>query len=361
MNIGSLEDILSAESQMLVLAILMAFTFSLAIAIIALPGLIKKMREGGMLGRDVNKPGNVRVPELGGIAALFAFSISLSLVIGIEKLVGDIFEPPYLAAISVFFIASMIGLIDDISNIKQRVKAIAVVFASLPLLLVHFKNNGSGIGVIDTATNAFIGLPFGYQISLHTVPLVYWFVLVPMGVTGVANAMNMSAGYNGLESGQIAIVSGVLLTVSAFSGTIESVLIFASLTGAALGLFMFNRHPARVFIGDIGTLGLGAAIAAGAVIGGIEAYGLIAIAPAFYEAGATFYYSVVRKVPDRRHACHNPVIRDDGTPQPPKGAERYTLAYWLLSRRPMTEKKLVRVILTLYAVAGAAAVVLSVL
>jgi len=98
MNIGSLEDILSAESQMLVLAILMAFTFSLAIAIIALPGLIKKMREGGMLGRDVNKPGNVRVPELGGIAALFAFSISLSLVIGIEKLVGGIFEPPYLAA-----------------------------------------------------------------------------------------------------------------------------------------------------------------------------------------------------------------------------------------------------------------------
>ena len=41
------------------------------------------------------------------------------------------------------------------------------------------------------------------------------------------------------------------------------------------------------------------------------------------------------------------------TAEPPKGAERYTLAYWLLSRRPMTEKKLVRVILTLYAVAGA--------
>src|SRR2546422_9821977 len=98
MNIGSLEDILSAESQMLVLAILMAFTFSLAIAIIALPGLIKKMREGGMLGRDVNKSGNVRVPELGGIGARVAFCIWLFLVIEIEKLVGYIFEPSFLAA-----------------------------------------------------------------------------------------------------------------------------------------------------------------------------------------------------------------------------------------------------------------------
>jgi len=361
MNIGSLEDILSPASQMLLLAIGMAFTFSLAIAVIALPGLIKKMRQGGMVGKDVNKPGDVHVPELGGIAAVFAFTISLSLVIGIEKLAGNIFEPPYLAAISVFFIASMIGLIDDISNIKQRVKAIAVVFASLPLLLVHFKNGGNGVGVIDTAVNAFIALPLGGKLPFEWFPYLYWFLLVPIGVTGVSNAMNMSAGYNGLESGQIATVSGFLLAVSAFKGTLESVLIFASLTGAALGLYMFNRHPARVFIGDIGTLGLGAAIAAGAVIGGIEVYGFIAIAPAFYEAASTFYYSVIRKVPDRRHACHNPVIRDDGTLEPPKGAERYTLAYWLLSRRPMTERRLVRVLLTLYAAAGVAALALSVL
>ena len=69
-----------------------------------------------MVGRDVNKSTKHEVPELGGIAALFGFTISLSIIVGVQKIVGDIAEPPYLAAISVFFIAAMVGLIDDISR-----------------------------------------------------------------------------------------------------------------------------------------------------------------------------------------------------------------------------------------------------
>ena len=350
------------QRPMDVLPPVLAFLVALGVVLVTMPPLIRKMRDGGMVGHDVNKRGRPAVAELGGIASLFAFSISLSLVVGMGKLgPGGLWEPPYLAAISVFFIASMIGLIDDISNIKQRVKAVAAVFAALPLLLVHFKNAGAGIGTIETAANAFIALPGGGMIDFTAIPLLYWLVLVPIGVTGVANAMNMSAGYNGLESGQIAIVGASLLVVSAFRGTLESMLIFAALGGAALGLYWFNRHPARVFVGDIGTLGLGAAIAAGAIIGGIEVYGLIAIAPAFYEAGATFYYGFVRKNGDRREACHNPRIAPDGTLSPPKGAERYTLAYLLLSRRPMKEPRLVATLLALYALCGVAAILLSLL
>jgi len=342
----------------------LAFAVALAVVLVTMPPLIRKMRDGGMVGHDVNKRGHPAVAELGGITALFAFSISLSVVVGVEKLVGDILEPPYLAAISVFFIASMIGLIDDISNIKQRVKAVAVVFAALPLVLVHFKNGGltpSGVyeGTIDIGLNAFIQIPLDGVIDFRGMPLLYWFVLVPIGVTGVANAMNMSAGYNGLESGQIAVVSGSLLAVAAFRGTPESVLIFAALLGVALGLFWFNRYPARVFIGDIGSLGLGAAIAAGVIIGGIEVYGLIAIAPAFYEAGATLYFGPIKKNGNRREACHNPKIAADGTLSPPKGAERYTLAYYLLGRRPMKEPRLVATLLALYAIAGVVAIALS--
>lgn len=349
MNIGFLEDILTPEFQKLVLAIGMAFGFSLAIAVIALPGLIRKMRQGGMVGRDVNKTGDTRIPELGGIAALFAYSISLSLVVGIQKLIGDLDEPPYLAIISVFFIAAMVGLIDDISNIPQRVKAVAVAFAALPLMLVHI--GGS------------ISLPFGFSIPIAgALYFPYWLILVPLGVSGVANSMNMSAGYNGLESGQIAIVSASMLVVLGFRGSPEhAVIATASLLGAALGLYLFNRYPARVFVGDIGTLGMGAALAATIILGHVEFYGLVAILPAFYEGAATFYYSVVNKVPDRRHACHNPVIGTDGRLHPPPGAERYTLAYWILSRHPMTEHRLVVTILAIYAVCGLAAVVLSAL
>ena len=336
----------------------LAFGVALVIVLVTMPPLIRKMTEGGMVGRDVNKRGRPAVAELGGIASLFAFSISLSLVVGVVKLTGYLYEPPYLAAISVFFIASMVGLIDDISNIRQRVKAAAVVFASLPLLLVHFKPGLDGLGTIDIATNAFVAFPGGWNLDLTAMPLVYWFILVPIGVTGVANAMNMSAGYNGLESGQIAVVSGVLLVVASVRGTPESVLIFAALLGAALGLFWFNRYPSRVFIGDIGTLGLGAAIGAGVILGGLEVYGLVVIAPAFYEAGATVYYARRGGV-DRREACHNPRIAKDGTLAPPKGAERYTLAYFILGRRPLGERKLVRTLLGLYAISGVVAILLS--
>ena len=331
----------------LLLAAATTFSFSLAIVVIAIPGLLRKMREGGMVGRDVNKSTKHEVPELGGIAALFGFTISLSIIVGVQKIVGDIAEPPYLAAISVFFIAAMVGLIDDISNIAQRVKVVGVGFAALPLMLVHLGTE--------------VPFPFGHSIALvGTLYFVYWLLLVPAGVTGVANAMNMSAGYNGLESGQIAIISTAILVILLVRGSPEhSVLIMAALVGAAVGLYAFNRYPAKVFIGDIGTLGMGAALAAGIILGHIELYGIIAILPAFYEGFATFYYSQIQHVPDRRHACHHPIIRSDGKLEPPKGAERYTLAYLLLSRKPRTEQQLVRTLLGLYSLAAIAAIVAS--
>ena len=347
-SLFSLAAAINTPDQALLLAVATTFSFSLAIVVIAIPGLLRKMREGGMVGRNVNKSTRDEVPELGGIAALFAFSIALSIVVGVQKLVGEIAEPPYLAVISVFFIAAMVGLIDDISNIPQRLKVVGVAFAALPLMLVHVGTE--------------VQFPFGSTIALvGTTYFVYWLVLVPAGVSGVANAMNMSAGYNGLESGQITIISTSMLAILLLRGGPEhSVIIMAALVGAAIGLYAFNRYPAKVFVGDIGTLGMGAALAAGIILGHIELYGIIAILPAFYEAFATGYYSLVKKVPDRRHACHNPVIWKDGTLQPPKGAERYTLAYLILSKKPMTEPQLVRVLLALYGIASATVIVLSV-
>ncbi len=329
---------------------LLAATIAFVIVFLLTPPLIRKMHEGGMVGQDVNKDPKQRVAELGGISAVFAFSVSLSLVVGVQKLLGNVAEPPFLAAISVFFMASMIGLIDDVSDLKQRFKGIAVAFAALPLMLVHF-----GPAMIYFP----LGFDWDFSGSLH---LVYWLLLVPLGVTGVANAMNMSAGYNGLETGQIAIVSGALFLVGEIRGVPQVVLlVFGALMGCALALYYYNKFPARIFVGDIGTLGFGAAIAAGVVLGHIEFYGLVAIAPAFYEAAATTYYGLRKQNGNRKLACQHPVIQADGTLQPPSGAGRYTLAYWLLARRPMTERALVRALLGFYAASGAAAILLSVL
>ncbi len=331
------------------LATAMTGLMAFATVLLLTPPLIRKMKAGGMVGLDVNKLGKTPVAELGGIAALFAFSVSLSLVVGFEKLLGNVAEPPFLAAISVFFMAATIGLIDDISDLPQRLKAVAVAFAALPLMLVHL---GAPI----------ITLPFGYGWAfVGDWHLVYWLLLVPVGVTGIANAMNMSAGYNGLETGQIAIIALALLFVGQLRGAPDvSLLVFGAILGCALGLYYFNRYPATAFVGDVGTLGLGAALGAGVILAHIEFYGLVAITPAFFELGATLFYGINGQGSARKGACRNPVIATNGELHPPRGAEHYTLAYWILSRRPLTERKLVRIILALYAVSGILAIGLSV-
>src|SRR2546427_11170312 len=150
---------LIVQTPMAALPVALAFGIALAGVAVTLRPLTRRMEAGGMVGHDVNKRGRPVVAELGGIASLFAFSISLSIVVGLQKLVGDIYEPPYLAAIAVFFVASMIGLIDDISNVKQRVKTLAVVFAALPLLLAHFKYVYPGVGPIRSGPHAFVTPP----------------------------------------------------------------------------------------------------------------------------------------------------------------------------------------------------------
>ncbi len=331
------------------LGVLATTVLATGIVLLMTPALIRKMTAGGMVGLDVNKLARTEVAELGGISALFAFSISLSVVVGLQKIVGNVAEPPFLAAISVFFMAAMIGLIDDISDLPQRLKAVSVAFAALPLMLVH----------LGAPAIAFpLGVQWEFSGQWH---LVYWLILVPVGVTGVANAMNMSAGYNGLETGQIAVASGALLAVGQIRGAADvSLLVLGATLGCALGLYYFNRFPASVFVGDIGTLGLGAALAAGIILAHIEFYGFVAISPAFYELGATVYYGMKRRNGARKAACRTPCIDSSGRLEPPEGAGHYTLAYWILSRRPMTERSLVWTLLALYAVAGATAIILGV-
>jgi len=348
-------DLFSSGSMLPVAAIITALVVSAAITLIIIPPLMKKMRERGIVGLDWNKRDKVEIPELGGIAVLFAFPIGVAIATGLMKLLGTFNSAPMLGVIGVLFISGMIGIIDDISNLPQRIKGLVVAFAALPLIMVA---SGSEI----------IHLPFGlapldFSASGQLV-LMYWLLVVPLAITGSANSMNMSAGYNGLESGQVMVISLSLMGAAFFAPPtiphIDCILIFAALFGAAAGLNYFNGYPAMVFVGDVGTLSMGAVIGAGVIIGGIQLAGVVAIAPAFYEAFSTAYYSLIKKV-NRKTAVQKPLMDDQGKLHPPKGAERYTLAFWVLSKRPMTERNLVRTILCIYGVFGLLAVLLTVL
>jgi phospho-N-acetylmuramoyl-pentapeptide-transferase len=124
----------------------------------------------------------------------------------------------------------------------------------------------------------------------HGIPLAGWmFVILSMlYITATSNAVNLTDGMDGLASGCIGIVSTVLvilcyiasetmgrassmtwagyLLLPRVPGAGELCIFFASITGAILGFLWYNCHPAQVFMGDIGSLPLGAAMGYGAIV-----------------------------------------------------------------------------------------------
>lgn len=328
------------------MSVLAGLVISGIITFMLVPPIIKRMKERGITSKDRNKKDRPDVPQLGGIAILFGFSIGVSIAAAILKLTGTYEAIPTLACIGVLFIGGMFGLIDDISDIPASIKAISVSFAALPLMIA-----GYGSEIID--------LPFGYAIDFSSIDLIFWIVVVPIAITGLANAMNLSAGYDGLVTGQTIILTVSLFTISILTRqSIHAPLILGSILGCAIALHYYNQYPAVAFVGNVGTFAFGSALAASIIIGNLEFAGLVAIAPAFYEAFAAVYYMIIKKV-DRKPACSNPIIDENGRLHAPKGAEHYTFAYWILSKKPMTEKNLVRTIISIYLGFGILAIVLS--
>ena len=328
------------ENEIVVILLCTFSCFSVTFG--SMPIIIKKMIRAGLHGVDVNKIDKPEIPEMGGVGGFLGFSLGITFSLGIIKYFYSIDELPVLITICVLSIAAFVGLLDDVSILGRKEKAWFITFASLPLLISQM------------GPSNFDLIIFHYSFP-H---LFFWLIIVPLAVTGCANAINMSAGYNGLESGQIFIISFSLLIVSFILDVVLAVkIIFAGLIGVTGALFYFNRYPAKIFIGDIGTLGFGSVIASAVVMSGTAIYGVICLLPTFYELISTLWFK--RKGIERREACMNPVIDSKGVIKPLEGASNYTLCFFLLSRFDLTERNLVRLVLFIYFLFGLLSIVLS--
>jgi UDP-GlcNAc:undecaprenyl-phosphate GlcNAc-1-phosphate transferase len=155
-------------------------------------------------------------------------------------------------------IACFVGLADDILDIKPWQKILGQMAAAAVLILVGIVPNISQI-------IQFLHLPLsGWQVQVVQAGIVVFFVL------GATNSLNLLDGLDGLCAGVTAIITLALLVLTThlatwgFSevGDPVRIILCLGLVGSVFGFLPFNRHPAKIFMGDAGSMLLGFTVAA---------------------------------------------------------------------------------------------------
>ncbi len=237
------------------LSVLLIACVSFTASAVAVPSIIERCKERGFMAEDAHR--RVKVPYLGGLGILLGFLSGMAVT---GFLGGD--PEVCLASTLSGALGGLLGLSDDLFRLSKRDLVLLSTLAGVPV--VSFR----------------IGNPYVYMFGKLDLGIVFW-TLVPLGFCYLMNAVNIYAGFNGMEAGCGLVTSTSLMICSMIYGSWNSALELAALSGALGAFLLWNRYPARIFPGNSGTYLIGAVRAAAIVAGTIEAAGLIATMPYF--------------------------------------------------------------------------------
>lgn len=230
------------------------------------PAMIIRLKNAGIVGKNMHSAIQEEVAEMGGLVMVAGFGAGIFTVIAV-KTFFNIFPSvdliSILVALSTILIVVLIGIFDDLVSMPQQIKAFMPLFAALPLIVIK---EGS----------TFMRIPFWGNVNFG---LLYTLAIIPLEVTIAANAVNMLAGFNGLEVGMGIIAVGSLAIIAYLMGKISVLVILLATLGALLATLYYNWYPAKILVGDVGTLSIGAIIAVAVIMGNFEIAGAILLIP----------------------------------------------------------------------------------
>lgn len=243
------------------LGFIAVLVFSLLVTVVLSEFLIPRLKRFGITGKDVNKRDRPEVAEMGGLAILAGFTAGVLLAIMLNTFNGLAFNITYvLAALVTIHAMGFIGMVDDLLDIPQMVKAFLPLAAAVPLVAV------------SAAGSTAMTIPFVGSVDLG---ILYIILLIPIGVAVSSNLTNMLAGFNGVEAGMGSIIMLFMALLAYLNGSNEMLVLFIPMLGALLGFLKNNWYPAKVFPGDVGNLTIGAVLASGVIIGNMEGAGAL--------------------------------------------------------------------------------------
>ncbi len=251
-----------AEKEILI-RLVASFFLSFLLSLCITKGLIKKEKKkhvGQAIKEDIvpTHQKKKNTPTMGGIA-IFLSAWVMSLLLGYSFLKDKSFISLFLISGSFFGI----GFIDDYLKIKQKSgKGLSPLLRLVMEILIS-------MGVLwylgyqdQTLWRIHLLFQKSWKVGLLFIPLIV-FILV-----GGANSMNMADGLDGLASGLAMNALFPFVLIALLKENYGVALFLVSLIGGIVGFLCFNFHPAKIFMGDTGSLALGGAFAAVTVYSG---------------------------------------------------------------------------------------------
>lgn len=233
----------------------MAFIVALILGPIVIP-MLRRLK----FGQSIRQEGPERhyakagTPTMGGIIILGALLVPVMVYTGRSTEVW--------LALFVTLGHGLIGFIDDFIKVackrslglkaKQKLLGQIIMAVALAYIATNYMGRGTDLWVPLLDVNIDLG------------PLYY--VLIFLVLVGTTNAVNLTDGLDGLAAGTTTVAALAYVVIAMSFGKPTLAIFCASLAGASLGFLKYNAYPAKVFMGDTGSLALGGALAAVAVM-----------------------------------------------------------------------------------------------
>lgn len=218
--------------------------------------VLKKIKAGQSIREDGPQSHMVKsgTPTMGGVAIIGGVLITC--------LTSGETTRDMLVILGAFLAFGVLGFLDDFVKVSMKrnlgltAKQKLVLQILFAVILAVYQSHFS---VYDTK----IFIPFLNE----AVDFGIWYVpFIAFVVVSMVNAVNLTDGLDGLASGVTLIVALFLAVIGSTYGSPTAALFCSAIAGACFGFLMFNKHPAKVFMGDTGSLALGGGIAAAAII-----------------------------------------------------------------------------------------------
>ena len=278
---------------------MMAFVIAAGVALLITPGVIfLAAKTGAMDAPDARKVHKKPIPRIGGLGIYAAFMVAMLSIMFVVPLSAEVTNELIGLMVGGSLIV-LVGIIDDYKNLPAKVKLVGQILAAAVLVVVF-----------DVRID-FITDPFGDYIYTEwfAIPVtIFWIV-------GLTNTVNLIDGLDGLAAGVSTIAAITIFLVALQQDIVLVAVLTAALAGAAFGFLYYNFNPARIFMGDSGSMFLGYMLAGISVIGAVKSAATIALIVPILALGLPILdttFAIVRRYrggvpifkPDKGHLHH---------------------------------------------------------